>query len=56
MSKSKSKKPKTIDMTALLLNSKDKLGRHNEFVRTGCGVWKSEKTYSRKKKHKHKEV
>lgn len=47
---------KTIDMTDLLINSKDKLGRHNEFVRTGCGAWKNKKAYTRKTKHKNKNL
>ena len=44
-----------INKTDLLLNSANKLGRHTPEVRTGCGVTKSKKQYTRKKKHKGKE-
>ncbi len=43
-----------IDMINLLLNSANKQGSHNPFVRAGTGVHKSKKTYIRKAKHKTK--
>ena len=51
----KKKKPMVINMTDLLIHSKDKLGRHIPEVRMGCGIHKSKKKYNRKKKHKEKE-
>ncbi len=39
-----------IKKTELLLNSKNKLGKHNEFVRAGTGSHKNKKKYNRKDK------
>jgi|GEM_PF-4054132 len=52
----KNKTPMTIDMTDLLINSPNKLGRHLPWISSGCGVKKSKKDYTRKKKHKKSKV
>jgi hypothetical protein len=52
MKNKKTKNTNTIDMTALLINSKDKLGKHDPLVRTGCGAWRDKSKFSRKQKHR----
>jgi hypothetical protein len=49
MAKAKTK----IDMKEIMINAQNKLGRHIDEVKTGCGVTPSKKKYNRKKKHKN---
>lgn len=48
------KNKKVIKGKDLLIHSANKEGRHDDYVRTGTGAHKSEKDYSRHKKHKGK--
>lgn len=41
----------TINVNELLIHSANKLGRHDDIVKTGCGVHKTNKTYTRREKH-----
>ncbi len=43
-------KKMVINKTELLLNSKNKLGKHIDYVRTGTGSHKDKKKYDRKDK------
>lgn len=49
----KLKNKSKIDMKQVMINAQNKLGRHIDEVKTGCGVIQSKKKYNRKKKHKH---
>ena len=52
--KTKKSQKMIINSTELMLNSANKLGRHLDNVKTGCGIHKSKKDYTRKIKHKNK--
>jgi len=52
----KKKSKMVIDMTEVMLNSANKMGRHLDAVKSGTGIHKSKKDYSRKRKHKGKEL
>ena len=54
--KKNSKNKMVIDMTEVMLNSANKMGRHLDAVKSGTGIHKSKKDYSRKRKHKGKEL
>lgn len=43
---------KTISGVDLIINSSGKMGRHMDIVKSGCGVHKNKKAYTRKQKHK----
>jgi hypothetical protein len=44
---------KVISGKELFIKGRNKLNRNEGNVKSGCGVHKSEKDYSRKIKHKH---
>jgi len=50
-----SNKKHIIKMMDIVINSQNKLGRHIDEVKSGCGVTPSKKKYNRKKKHKKSE-
>ena len=56
MAKRKTIDSKCFSWKELVLTSQGKLGRHMDTVRTGTGIHKSQKTYSRKIKHKKGEL
>lgn len=41
-----------INSTEIMVNSANKLGRHLDLVKSGCGPHKNKKGYTRKTKHK----
>lgn len=51
----KKQKKVVISGLELLINSANKEGGHDDYVRTGCGAHKSSKDYKRHSKHKNKE-
>lgn len=53
--KTKQNQQMTINSTEVMLNSANKLGRHLDHVKTGCGAHVSKRDYTRKVKHKNKQ-